>query len=87
LARRDRWSVVFDVDVSVEGAGYVSVESLAEFEARPTVAEVRAELDGAFARFEEAFPGVALERIVVTVEEGDFDGEAAGSDGVDRAGA
>jgi hypothetical protein len=65
----DRWSVVFGVDVSVAAAGCDSVESLAEFEARPTMAEVRAELDRALAHFEEAFPGIALRRIVVTVEE------------------
>jgi hypothetical protein len=32
-------------------------------------------LDGALALFEEEFTGVALRRIVVTVEEGDFDDE------------
>jgi hypothetical protein len=61
--------VVFGVDVSVEAAGGDSVESLAEFEARPAVAEVREVLDGALALFEEEFTGVALRRIVVTVEE------------------
>jgi hypothetical protein len=60
---------VCDVSVSVEAAGCDSVESLAEFDARPAVAEVRAELDRALAHFEEAFPGVALRRIVVRVEE------------------
>jgi hypothetical protein len=65
----DRWSVVFGVDVSVEAVGGDSVESLAEFEAQPAVAEVRAELDRALANFEEAFPGAALRRILVTVEE------------------
>jgi hypothetical protein len=68
----DRWSVVFEVDVSVEAAGYDSVESLAEFDDQPAVAEVRAVLDRALALFEEEFTGVALRRIVVTVEEGDF---------------
>ena len=68
---------MFDVSVSVEGMGCDSVESLAEFDARPAVAEVRAELNRALAQFEEAFPGVALRRIVVTVEEEeDFDGES-----------
>ncbi|MGH3099447.1 MAG: hypothetical protein ACRDPU_00540, partial [Thermoleophilia bacterium] len=60
---------VFGVDVSVEAVGCDSVESLAEFDARPAVAEVRAVLAEALANFEEAFPGVALRRIVVTVEE------------------
>ena len=69
----DRWSVVFEVDVSVEAVGCNSVGSLVEFETRPAVAELRAVLDRALARFEDAFPGVALRRIVVTVEEGDFD--------------
>jgi hypothetical protein len=66
---------VFEVSVSVEAAGYDSVGSVAEFHARPAVAEVRAVLDRALAHFEEAFPGVALRRIMVTVEEGDFYGE------------
>jgi hypothetical protein len=60
---------VFGVSVSVVAVGCDSVESVAEFEARPAVAEVRAELDRALANFEEAFPGVALQRIVVTVQE------------------
>jgi hypothetical protein len=68
---------VFEVDVSVEAAGCDSVEPLVEFDARLAVAEVRAALDRALARFEEAFSGVALRRIVVTVEEGDFEGEDA----------
>lgn len=71
----DPWSVVFEVSVSVEAAGCDSVESLAEFDARPAVAEVRAVLDRALALFEKEFTGVALRRIVVTVEEGDFYGE------------
>jgi hypothetical protein len=48
------------------------VESLAMFEARPTMAEVRAVLDEALALFEEEFTGVALRQIVVTVEESEF---------------
>ena len=68
------------------GCGH-SVESVAEFEARPAVAEVRAELDWALANFEEAFPGVALRRIVVTVEEDLFgDRRRARRRGAARAG-
>jgi hypothetical protein len=63
---------VFDVSVCVEAAGCDSVESLAMFEARPTMAEVRAVLDEALALFEKEFTGVALRQIVVTVEESEF---------------